>query len=529
MQPCNLNSLKDLANSCIFLCFYFICYFSEAKGSFALTASPHGDSVESSGRPGGPTVCEPNSADNLLLFDGDNDLPEAERNSLHPSRRNSIAPSEQSSQMDGTQNAKESEDSAIVRPYARRNRSRSNREGARSNSTEMVQSRGGQGSSLPVRSSSRETKGMVFEANNQKDQNIPSVSNLKSASSNGDVVPKVVISDKQLDMGLDGSQLNKLSGGPTNGSMHESKLDIAAPRSLQESQDIQPSQADAQQIPIVVASGEPDIGEKDHMVSAVLEPCVATTSSIKNETTSVQPNGISNLKSENKVVQNEVQNSSAAVGTKGLDSESSCTQTSLGLDVHNDSDMCTNTRNFDSNGNTMEQTSDVEGTPDPSVGEMQKEKNEEKAVDGGAAITDNHSSLCQNHSGNVSTVKIEEDVAATRLESDIEIKLRSSIEGVQKSDHILSETDRKVDHKPDSNTNFDKDNKCTGRRQDHQDISMDELPETALSGKDSAADIEHQACSGNGLKVADKAQEDSILEEARTIEVLSLFSFPIYA
>ncbi|KAK1408562.1 hypothetical protein QVD17_40443 [Tagetes erecta] len=41
---------------------------SEAKGSFAITASPHGDSVESSGRLGAPSVCEPNSADNLLLL-----------------------------------------------------------------------------------------------------------------------------------------------------------------------------------------------------------------------------------------------------------------------------------------------------------------------------------------------------------------------------------------------------------------------------------------------------------------------------
>ncbi|KAJ0911029.1 hypothetical protein HanRHA438_Chr06g0258731 [Helianthus annuus] len=38
---------------------------SEAKGSFAITASPHGDSVESSGRLGAP---EPNSADNLMLL-----------------------------------------------------------------------------------------------------------------------------------------------------------------------------------------------------------------------------------------------------------------------------------------------------------------------------------------------------------------------------------------------------------------------------------------------------------------------------
>ncbi|KAI7748261.1 hypothetical protein M8C21_000375 [Ambrosia artemisiifolia] len=41
---------------------------SEAKGSFAITASPHGDSVESSARLGAPSVCEPNSADNIMLL-----------------------------------------------------------------------------------------------------------------------------------------------------------------------------------------------------------------------------------------------------------------------------------------------------------------------------------------------------------------------------------------------------------------------------------------------------------------------------
>ncbi|PSR89682.1 Chromatin modification-related protein EAF1 B like, partial [Actinidia chinensis var. chinensis] len=60
----------------------------EAKGSFALATSPHGDSVESSGRPGDPTICEPNCADNLLLLDGESEHFEGERNSLHPTRSN---------------------------------------------------------------------------------------------------------------------------------------------------------------------------------------------------------------------------------------------------------------------------------------------------------------------------------------------------------------------------------------------------------------------------------------------------------
>ncbi|KAL8147421.1 hypothetical protein AgCh_004940 [Apium graveolens] len=52
---------------------------SEAKGSFALANSPPGDSVESSGRPGVPLAYEPNSADNLMFFDGENSIPTGDR------------------------------------------------------------------------------------------------------------------------------------------------------------------------------------------------------------------------------------------------------------------------------------------------------------------------------------------------------------------------------------------------------------------------------------------------------------------
>ncbi|KAL8191882.1 hypothetical protein R6Q57_028613 [Mikania cordata] len=85
---------------------------SEAKGSFAITASPHGDSVESSGRLGAPSVCEPNSADNLMLL-------------------------------------KESGDSAVLelpkKSYKRRIRSRPNRD--------------------PIRQASRDFKALTHDAN----------------------------------------------------------------------------------------------------------------------------------------------------------------------------------------------------------------------------------------------------------------------------------------------------------------------------------------------------------------------------
>ncbi|KAM3731635.1 hypothetical protein ACB098_12G179200 [Castanea mollissima] len=482
---------------------------SEAKGSFALAASPHGDSVESSGRPGVPTVCEPNSADNLLLLDGNNEFLEGERSSIHPRRRNNIAPSEQSSQMDGSQNAKESEDSAIVRPYARRNRSRPIREGARG----------------------RDGKGMASETNNIKDQNIPSVSNPKSARSNGDMVSKIATSNNQLESDLDGVRASETTGG----SLPEGKLDVKVPKILRDNQDDQPSQVNAQQNAIDMASGRPDpVGEMNQVVSAGFEhpPC-ATATKAENEIRPGQPNGFSNIKLDRKSI-NEGQNSNAVLGAKGLDSESSCTQASLGVDVNNDNDMCTNTRNVLSNGNTMEQTSDLEETINLAGGEVIKEKNESRDFDekneanaiekrnqamdvDSCSITNARDSVYQNHSGNGTIVKVEEDVNASRFEPQNEVKYPSNIEGVQQNELILSDTERKVEDVLGDNSNPSKENLCTGVLQESMDAFDCEIPGTALPGRDSSAAPEPQTCSGNHLK-ADKAHEDSILEEARIIE-----------
>ncbi|XP_016650804.1 PREDICTED: chromatin modification-related protein EAF1 B-like isoform X1 [Prunus mume] len=484
---------------------------SEAKGSFALTASPRGDSVESSGRPEVPTLCEPNSADNLLLFDGDNDVPDGERNSMHLSRRNNIGPSEQSSQMDGTQNAKESEDSAIFRPYARRNRSRPNRDGTRSNSMD-IQGRGGQGSSLPARGVSKDPKRLISETNNQKDQ--PPVASLKSVSSNGDIAPKIVTCDNQFDMELEGVQALEIVTGPTKDSS-ESKLDVTTPKSLRESEHSQPCQVDSQEVPIDVC-GRPDVvEEREPLVSSVLEgPSCAATTKTENEISSAQVNGFSNSNRESKIVPNEVHVSSAALGTKGLDSESSCTQTSVGLDVNNDSDICTTTRNTD-NGNIIE-SSDVDGAQNLAGGEMVQEGNETKAVDSGCIVNDHQASVCQNHSGN-GEVKDEEDMSESRPELHNEAKLHSNIEGEQPSDHTISGTDKKVDDVLDNSSKINKENSCTSISQGPQDLSMCEVPETVLSGRDTAAGSDCQT-PGVHLKVIDKAHEDSILEEARIIE-----------
>lgn len=484
-----------------------------------MTASPHGDSVDSSGRPGAPTVCEPNTADNLLLFDGDHDLPGGERSSLQPSRRSNIAPSEQSSQIDGTQNAKESEDSAVVRPYARRNRSRSNREGARSNAIDMGQNRSGQGTTLPVRGGVRDAKVHGCEKNNQKDQNMPSNANPKSASSNGDITPKVVASDNQLDREVDGARVPGITTGPIKASLQESKLDVMAPKKSLESQNTQPSQVNVQQTPTATVSKESDVGEKEQLDSSGLErlPCGPTPNTEK-ETTSSQLNGFSDK--ENANIVNEVQNGNAAVGTKGLDSESFCTtQNSLGFDVHKDSDICINAKNIDSNGTSMGKTSDVDDIPDTAAAEPVKAKDETEAVNEGASINDDPSSVCQNHSESFRAVKVDKDMQEGVSELQSEGKILSNSEGVQQSDHVLSESDGKPDDPSNNNSSMGKENSA-GRCQDPVDVSMQELPDTTLPEMHSTVVPDPPTISVNSLKVADKAHEDSILEEARIIEVL---------
>ncbi|XP_047094521.1 chromatin modification-related protein EAF1 B-like isoform X2 [Lolium rigidum] len=105
---------------------------SEAKGSFTFAASPHGDSVESSGQPGSSLCRETNTADNLMLFGGDNNGAVKEKVVKRGSRRTNVAQLRQTS--DGHNNAKRSEDSGLSRlgaksqAYVRRNRSKSCRE-----------------------------------------------------------------------------------------------------------------------------------------------------------------------------------------------------------------------------------------------------------------------------------------------------------------------------------------------------------------------------------------------------------------
>lgn len=110
---------------------------SEAKGSFVFAASPHGDSVESSGKLGNSLCREGNTADNLMLLDGDTSNTGGEKIARRGTKRTNAAQAEQFLHCDGQNNAKEGEDSGLFRlgpksqAYARR-RSKSIRENANS-------------------------------------------------------------------------------------------------------------------------------------------------------------------------------------------------------------------------------------------------------------------------------------------------------------------------------------------------------------------------------------------------------------
>ncbi|XP_076921762.1 chromatin modification-related protein EAF1 A-like [Bidens hawaiensis] len=146
---------------------------SEVKGSFAITASPHGDSVESSGRLGAPSVGEPNSADNLMLFDRENKFHEVEKRPLHLHVNNTVS------------------DVALDLPkksYKRRNRSRSNRDGGRSSSTDAGPRKGQP--FLTSRHAPKDAKRVEHDDDSQEPKHL----------SNSNLVPKSPVKSTQPDI-----------------------------------------------------------------------------------------------------------------------------------------------------------------------------------------------------------------------------------------------------------------------------------------------------------------------------------------
>ncbi|XP_024009658.1 chromatin modification-related protein EAF1 B isoform X2 [Eutrema salsugineum] len=454
---------------------------SEVKDSFALAASPHGDSVESSGRPGVPTISEPNTADNLLLFDSENKSAEGERNLRYPNRQNRTSESERSSKANTNQNTKETEDSAIFRPYARRNRSKINRDPARSSSTDVVQNRGGVATSISIRRGLVDGKGCIPEAANQRDRHTTSVSCPIFENSNGNIVPKNVAPTNPLNSKVDGGPVvrDNIAGSKT--SLLKDEADITHRKS-------------SAYLPFEETSLA---GKKAQLVLTSTEigsPKAATIAGQDNN--SIQLNGLRDSTGEKENLADR-----GAAGTKGLESDSSHAN-NLEVDVGTEGDLY-RVGKLDSDEIPMQKASSVEGLLNQTAGERTKTKIEDETGQSTTIISE----CSPGREMQMNSVKVEDQSYRSRAElQNEEKKLQDGL--------VVPENDRKV-------SSVLADNPSSSLNPGIPQVSVDEsscmVGDNVLSGTDVEAS-KHQPSSDACIKVLDTLREDSILEEARIIQ-----------
>lgn len=477
---------------------------SEAKGSFGFTASPHGDSVESIGRPGATVICEPNSADNLMLFDGENEYVEGEQRISRNLSRTSTATQEQSTQMDGNQSAKELGDSAAFevprKAYKRRVRPRPNRDGARSSSNDVLACVGH--GFLPSHNGLSDAKGLVVDAENKAVQN-------GTGLPNGDATCKNTPSDNQVDLESAGAKAAESTTDLMKDGQLNTVSDSIFSKDLINIQQDQDSAVVAQETPIEVAPVGPEsLTEKEK--TGLADQLCADSEKFENLSGSSQINGFISAKGD----RSSIADNNAALVTKGLESESSCTLPSLSLDGNNDSDMCTNLKILDSNGNTKVQSSVPEGATITEI----KEVKESKADDSCLSINEGCKPMHENNLENEIGQKPMEELVSSHSDLQTKVKDKILIEGKESVGHTSSETELKPSVPVGDNSNHQNDNTCGVGLQGSNDSSIPQLatasPLVAVSTDPSEA---HR--SGVNTELLSKADEDSILEEARIIEV----------
>lgn len=467
--------------NCSHVAVLILFWCSEAKGSFALTASPHGDSVESSGRLGITTACEPNSADN---FDGENEMLESERKSKHPTR-GSITPSEHSSQLDGSQNVKESEDSPIFHPkkgqaYRRRNRSRTNRDGPRSSSSDMA-SRGGHNSSVPARHA---------------------------------MLSKPVASENQFEIESDGTHVLHKSTTSKASEISEGKLNI--PTSKEKREELQNPIVKADKISIATTTIEPDLGAgKENVVIDIRGPPYSGTE--KKEDNVLDESGkINGVTSTS----NDALITNAVVVTKGLDSESSFTHTSLSVDGNGkiESDVYAKLNNVDSNGAPEEHKLPLGETSINVDDEMLNEELVTSRLESASCVKENQNSITSQGNGFADK---DQEVDRDRFSSRDKAACPAKKEELAAHDHVKTKSGKEHSVLDDSVSKAE--SSCPVRPLSSVGPTSSEVNENDSSAPSPASKPE--TSSGNQQKQFDKAHEDRVLEEARIIEVILNFPY----
>lgn len=431
---------------------------SEAKGSVAFTASPHGDSVESSGRLGA-NPCEPNSADNLMLFDGEHEFSEGDRSSLHPSRVN-IVPSEKLSQMDGSHRTREHGDSAAFsvprKAYRRRNRSRPNRDGIRLSSIDVNTTHGSHGSSLPS-CHDKDLKRLLSNAENQE------------ICDSKPICPKdggnTRLMDTEQDMELDGGKVVELSKTLLKHVPVEAASDAIASDTPLDDQCNQQSRSGALETRIqTISDASEAIQTMEEMSSAVIEcQLIGSVTKTEKESSSCQINGISSKKDGTIY---DAHNTTDLCGMKVLDSVSSCAQTNKSIDGNNDGDK-------------------------PEI-----------------------TSACPLQQENVFKLQQDEEMN----ESGSAVKNQIVTEVMEACEPSGSESGIKSDLIMDGNPAPHDEIPCTVENYQSIDTTISNFPKGGTLTRNSTVSHEVQTSSCSDSKLAPEIDEDSILKEAQIIE-----------
>uniref|UniRef100_A0A0V0J0Q1 Putative chromatin modification-related protein EAF1-like n=1 Tax=Solanum chacoense TaxID=4108 RepID=A0A0V0J0Q1_SOLCH len=452
-----------------------------------------------------------------MLFDGENEFIEGVRSCRHPSRSN-LTPSEQSSKLDRSRNAKELGFSAAFgvprKAYKRRHRPRSNGDGTRSSTTDIILARGGHGTSLPSQHFTEDVKGLVSDGENPKDQKSSLNISLPSMP-NGFMPVETPSSDNQLDSEIPGVKAAEATTYLMNEDLAHSIPEASASRGLLDNQHDQNSLTGVEEMSIQEGLEKPQsslgkegvgsAGQEGHLYTAAAE--------LENQASISHLNGLSCGKSEQKSIPIDVQSSGAALGTKGLDSESSLTRAIHSLDRNTNNETFTDPTNLDSNSDLKEQLSVPEGTP--VIESNLKEQKEVKADDSCGFTNEICNSGPKNHQSDfIDTSQEEFTGSKSNLQSEVKDKITIQVETISPSS---SETERKPSTNLSDSSNSQKGYVCIVGRQGSIESRIPEPSQHVSPHGVLNPSPEAQAPEIN-LKLATRGDEDSILKEAQIIE-----------
>lgn len=456
-----------------------------------------------------------------MLFDAENEFSEGGRSLL---RRSSVLQSEQSFQMDGGLKTREQGDSATFslprKAYKRRNRSRPNRDGARSSSTDVIPTQGFHGASLPSRHG---PKGVEILPSDADKQDTMSNLNSKPTSPSNNILPKAVATDCQ-DIKLDELKSSKSTKNQVQGVSMDTASDAIAPENPLSGQLKQQSLSVVADTLKQIGSNGPEAIQTVEMTSAAIE-CQPTATAIEaeNQSSSCQINGFGRKIGDDTMT--DTHNNGASHGTKVLDSESSCTQTSLSIDGNNDSEMCTVVRNLDSNGNLKNQTPQ-DGVTVPESDKFGKEMKDAEGINSSAFVNKECASACLSKLDKDSLLPPKNELDQVESALEDKVKDQGITEGMEAPGTTPLESGLKPTVPLVDNPGQPEETSSDIRHQKTFDVSNPELPDVAFSHRVSTVSIEAQTSPGPDSKLESKIDEDSVLKEAQIIEViLQVFVF----